>query len=73
LADNGGCDSSDLVSRLRAAHYEGKMDAGLGGSKHDLGWFATADVLDMNKGSIGNLSVTESYARLCSVRVRLQK
>jgi len=30
LADNAGYDSSDLVTRLRAAHYEGQMDAGLG-------------------------------------------
>ena len=30
LADNAGFDSSDLVTRLRAAHYEGKADAGLG-------------------------------------------
>lgn len=30
LADNGGYDSSDLVARLRAAHYEGQADAGLG-------------------------------------------
>jgi hypothetical protein len=30
LADNGGYDSSDLVSKLRAAHYEGRSDAGLG-------------------------------------------
>lgn len=30
LADNAGYDSSDLVTRLRAAHYEGKADAGLG-------------------------------------------
>jgi len=30
LADNAGYDSSDLVSRLRAAHYEGNTDAGLG-------------------------------------------
>lgn len=30
LADNGGHDSSDLVARLRAAHYEGQADAGLG-------------------------------------------
>jgi hypothetical protein len=30
LADNAGYDSSDLVSRLRAAHYEGQTDAGLG-------------------------------------------
>lgn len=32
LADNAGYDSSDLVSRLRAAHYEGQADAGLGKS-----------------------------------------
>lgn len=30
LADNAGFDSSDLVSKLRAAHYEGHSDAGLG-------------------------------------------
>jgi T-complex protein 1 subunit beta len=30
LADNAGYDSSDLVSRLRAAHYEGDSQAGLG-------------------------------------------
>jgi T-complex protein 1 subunit beta len=30
LADNAGYDSSDLVSKLRAAHYEGRSDAGLG-------------------------------------------
>lgn len=29
LADNAGLDSSDLVTKLRAAHYEGKSDAGL--------------------------------------------
>ncbi len=29
LADNAGLDSSDLVTRLRAAHYEGKTDSGL--------------------------------------------
>ncbi|BEI84250.1 hypothetical protein CcaverHIS002_0408540 [Cutaneotrichosporon cavernicola] len=29
LADNGGYDSSDLVAKLRAAHYEGRADAGL--------------------------------------------
>lgn len=29
LADNAGYDSSDLVSRLRAAHYKGQSDAGL--------------------------------------------
>ncbi|KAH7888230.1 chaperonin Cpn60/TCP-1 family [Phlebopus sp. FC_14] len=48
LADNAGYDSSDLVARLRAAHYEGHSDAGL----------------DMNEGSISSmktLGVTESY------------
>ena len=33
LADNAGYDSSDLVSRLRAAHYDGQSDAGLGESQ----------------------------------------
>ncbi|KAI5991902.1 chaperonin Cpn60/TCP-1 family [Pisolithus albus] len=48
LADNAGYDSSDLVTRLRAAHFEGQSDAGL----------------DMNEGTIAsmkNLGVTESY------------
>jgi len=48
LADNAGYDSSDLVARLRAAHYEGQVDAGL----------------DMNEGTIGSmkaLGITESY------------
>ncbi|KIK17817.1 hypothetical protein PISMIDRAFT_684861 [Pisolithus microcarpus 441] len=48
LADNAGYDSSDLVTRLRAAHFEGQPDAGL----------------DMNEGTIAsmkNLGVTESY------------
>jgi hypothetical protein len=30
LADNAGYDSSDLVTRLRAAHFGGQSDAGLG-------------------------------------------
>ncbi|GAA5846899.1 hypothetical protein JCM3766R1_000835 [Sporobolomyces carnicolor] len=48
LADNAGYDSSDLVAKLRAAHYEGRSDAGL----------------DMDKGIIGSMKecgVTESY------------
>ncbi|KAL7750133.1 T-complex protein 1 subunit beta [Sorochytrium milnesiophthora] len=48
LADNAGFDSSDLVSRLRAAHYEGKAYSGL----------------DMVKGDVGDvrkLGITESY------------
>ncbi|KAI9022525.1 chaperonin Cpn60/TCP-1 family [Hyaloraphidium curvatum] len=48
LADNAGYDSSDLVSRLRAAHYENKTTYGL----------------DMYKGDIADmktLGVTESF------------
>ncbi|KAL9712338.1 T-complex protein 1 subunit beta [Leucoagaricus gongylophorus] len=48
LADNAGFDSSDLVTRLRAAHWDGQMEAGL----------------DMDKGAIASmttLGVTESY------------
>ncbi|KZV87850.1 putative t-complex protein 1 beta subunit (tcp-1-beta) [Exidia glandulosa HHB12029] len=48
LADNAGYDSSDLVTRLRAAHYDGKADFGL----------------DMNNATIESmhkLGVTESY------------
>ncbi|KIP12785.1 hypothetical protein PHLGIDRAFT_123858 [Phlebiopsis gigantea 11061_1 CR5-6] len=48
LADNAGYDSSDLVAKLRAAHYDGQADAGL----------------NMNEGIVGSmkeLGVTESY------------
>jgi len=48
LADNAGFDSSDLVSRLRAAHYEGKSDSGL-----DLNANAVVSMKDVG--------VTESY------------
>jgi len=40
IADNGGFDSSDLVSRLRAEHYNGNLTAGL----------------DMKNGTIGDMS-----------------
>lgn len=36
LADNAGYDSSDLVTRLRAAHYDGKADFGLGAWKRSM-------------------------------------
>ena len=42
LADNAGYDSSDLVSKLRAAHYNGQHDAGLGMN------FAVCKMLDAN-------------------------
>eukprot|EP00824_Muranothrix_gubernata_P015257 TRINITY_DN3169_c0_g1_i1.p1 TRINITY_DN3169_c0_g1~~TRINITY_DN3169_c0_g1_i1.p1 ORF type:complete len:533 (+),score=135.59 TRINITY_DN3169_c0_g1_i1:59-1657(+) len=48
IADNGGYDSAELVSQLRAEHYKGNALAGL----------------DMADGSIGNmqeLGITESY------------
>ncbi|KAF8505072.1 chaperonin Cpn60/TCP-1 family [Hysterangium stoloniferum] len=48
LADNAGYDSSELVSRLRAAHYEGRTDAGL-------------DMYEGGIGSMKKLGVTESY------------
>lgn len=74
LADNAGYDSSDLVSKLRAAHYEGQADAGL--SEYSLRFYGLGvydssgsdDVFDMfadmNEGIIGSmkqLGVTESY------------
>jgi T-complex protein 1 subunit beta len=48
LADNAGFDSSELVSRLRAAHFEGKRESGL----------------DMDEGDITSmkeLGITESH------------
>jgi T-complex protein 1 subunit beta len=65
LADNAGLDSSDLVARLRAAHYQGKADSGLGA-------FPFASVVrslltsgtDLFEGTIASmtkLGVTESY------------
>ncbi|RKP06644.1 T-complex protein 1 subunit beta [Thamnocephalis sphaerospora] len=48
LADNAGYDSADLVTKLRAAHYDGKTTAGL----------------DMYQGKVSDvreLGITESY------------
>lgn len=66
LADNAGYDSSDLVSRLRAAHYDGQRDAGLGKleSFSRIKCFYLCTPPDMNEGSIGSmrkLGITESY------------
>jgi T-complex protein 1 subunit beta len=65
LADNAGYDSSDLVSRLRAAHYKGQSDSGLGKSSLHRRRISLMDVLaDMDAGTIGSMrqkGVTESY------------
>lgn len=67
LADNAGYDSSDLVTRLRAAHFGGQADAGLGPSFVFLLSVTYALLIaftDMEKGAIGSmkeLGVTESY------------
>lgn len=48
IADNAGFDSSDLVAKLRAAHYTGSVNAGL----------------DMEKGCVGDMTelrIFESY------------
>lgn len=66
LADNGGHDSSDLVSKLRVAHYEGQSDAGLGKCfrlcpRTDPD---TSLRVDMDAGAVASmrkLGVTESY------------
>lgn len=63
LADNGGYDSSDLVTKLRAAHYEGRTDAGLG-ELHDSCSRDPADEEDMDLGEVGSmkeLGITESF------------
>lgn len=65
LSDNAGYDSSDLVARLRAAHFEGQKDAGLGECYFVLmGRQLRAAYTDMNEATIGSmreLGVTESY------------
>lgn len=48
IADNGGFDSSDLVARLRAEHYEGNTTAGL-------------DMIEGKVGDVGALGIVESY------------
>ena len=48
LADNAGYDSAELVSKLRASHYEGKVNSGL----------------DMYNGAVADMTVlgiTESF------------
>ena len=64
LADNAGYDSSDLVSKLRAAHYEGQSDAGLGKRFHCFIHPILIALADMDQGTIGSmkaLGITESY------------
>jgi T-complex protein 1 subunit beta len=66
LADNAGYDSSDLVSKLRAAHYEGRTDAGLGWliSRLTTCVMLMPVLVDMEQGTIGSmieLGITESY------------
>lgn len=68
LADNAGFDSADLVTRLRAAHYEGQSDAGLGTCpiRNIALTSLLIDLLlpDMDEGgiiSMRKLGVTESY------------
>lgn len=66
LADNAGFDSSDLVAKLRAAHYDGRTDAGLGAlSTPTLAVSVTdSDSSDMERGVVGSMrecGVTESY------------
>ena len=66
LADNAGYDSSDLVTKLRAAHYDGQSDAGLSEYRVPLIIVSLPDGYDadMYEGKIGsmkNLGVTESY------------
>ncbi|KAG8905134.1 T-complex protein 1 subunit beta [Tulasnella sp. 403] len=48
LADNAGYDSSDLVSRLRTAHYEGQKESGL-------------NMFEGKVDSMRKLGVTESF------------
>ena len=48
MVDNGGYDSADLITNLRASHSEGKMNMGV----------------DMTKGIVedmGKLGIIESY------------
>ena len=67
LADNAGYDSADLVAKLRAAHYEGSPDAGLGELFFLLDHRSLCSMrlfIDMEHGTIGSmkqLGVTESY------------
>jgi T-complex protein 1 subunit beta len=68
LADNAGYDSSDLVSRLRAAHYEGKSTSGLGKThiffsklKRNYSHYLCADLFNNKVADMRNLGITESF------------
>jgi len=50
IADNAGYDSADLITRLRAAHYEGKKYSGL----------------DMDKGTVGCMKELRVFESLKS-------
>jgi hypothetical protein len=56
LADNAGYDSSDLVSKLRAAHYEGQQDAGLGSF-----WFSPSSVKQLSDSQCNPRHGTRKY------------
>lgn len=65
LADNAGYDSSDLTAKLRAAHFEGRSDSGLGMfSDSTQPKVPSNHLADMYEGTIASmreLGVTESY------------
>jgi len=49
IADNGGYDSSELVSQLRAAHYNGQKTAGLNMSDGTIGDMAAMGIRESFK------------------------
>lgn len=67
LADNAGLDSADLVAKLRAAHYDGQSDAGLGQLSQTYSLLLNillmfvVDLFEGKVASMAQLGVTESY------------
>lgn len=49
LADNAGYDSSELISQLKAAHYEGKVHAGLNMETGEIGDMASMGIKESLK------------------------
>lgn len=71
ISDNGGYDSSELISELKAAHYKGNSTAGLGillisrkRRKSTDHFFFPPSHQDMNNGTVTDVSklgIVESF------------
>lgn len=70
VADNGGYDSSELITELRAAHGEGRHDAGL---NMDVGCIASMAELGVLESFQSKLQSLESASEAAEMIVRVDE